>query len=154
MKTISKQHGLGNIVALFLIPSVMVDSIIDRNIFYQGADPSYKLEFATESVQFSSKYEDSRAGSLYNHSIKGFIPGNSDNSREMLINLCRYPALTVVFQTNETTFYCIGNSTEGLRFYIDFSAPSNPSENPSFAFELSGKLTIPVKLINWPALQL
>jgi len=154
MQTIQKQNSLGGNIALFIIPSTLVHSILGETILYVGTNPTYELECAKESIQHISKQEETRAGTLYQHSIKGFIPGNTEDIRQMLVKLSRYASLIAVLQNSDGEFTHIGNTREGLKLFTDFDSSSDPSGRNGYTIELAGKLTTLPHPVQMPAIPL
>lgn len=143
---------MGGNIALFVIPSTLIHSILGETIFYVGANPIHEIQCAGESIQHIYKQEETRAGALYQHSIKAFIPGNNEESKQTLALLSRYTSLIAVLQTSVGEFSLIGNTSEGLRLFTDFDSSADPSGRNGFTIELSGKLTILPKQVEMPIL--
>ena len=154
MKTLTKQAILGGNIALYIIPSNLIHPILGDTIFFSGTNPTHKLECANESILYASKIEDSRAGSLYSHSIKAFIPGNVNETIENISKLSKYPKLVAILQNSQGDFFCIGNTNEGLRLFADFDSSADPSGRNGYSIELSGKLTLMPNPIQMPLIPL
>ncbi|MFZ4548210.1 MAG: hypothetical protein ACOYN4_12275 [Bacteroidales bacterium] len=141
---------MGGNIAIYIFPSTLIHSIVGETILYVGPNPTYEVECANESIQHQCKQEESRAGTLYQHNIKAFVPGNNDDTRQTLALLSQYPTLIVVLQNGNGEYCCIGNKMEGLRLLSDFDSSADPSGHNGFTIELSGKLTILPKPVQMP----
>jgi hypothetical protein len=154
MTTIKKQINLGGNIALFLIPSALIHSILSETILYVGADPTYKIECAAETIQHTCKIVTTRAGDLYDHTITSFLPGCTDANLKMLTKLRQYTSHIAILQNGQGNYFYIGNKNEGLRLTFDFDSAKDPSNRNGFTLELTGHLTTPFKPIHFPPMPL
>ena len=154
MKTLKKQINLGGNIALFLIPSTLIHSILSETILFVGTDPTYKIECAAETIQHTSKISTIRAGDLYEHTITAFLPGYTHENLNMLSKLRQYTSLVAILQNGQGNYYHIGNKNEGLRLTFDFDSAKDPSSRNGFTLELTGQLTTPFNPIQFPPIPL
>jgi hypothetical protein len=150
MKTLKKQINLGGNIAIFLIPSNLIQSIQSETILYVGTDPTHKIECAAETIQHTCKIITTRAGDLYEHTITAFLPGYNYANQTMLTKLRQHTTLIAILQNGEGNYYHIGNSREGLRLTFDFDSAKDPSNRNGFTLELTGHLPTPLKPIQFP----
>jgi hypothetical protein len=154
MTTLKKQINLGGNVALFVIPSTLIHSILSETILYVGTNPTYEIECAAESIQHICKLSETRAGDLYTHTISAFLPGYNKDTLEMLTRLRQYNSVVVVLRNGLGEYYHIGDNREGLRLAFDFDSSKDPSGKNGFAIEISGPLTFSFKPVQMPAIPL
>ena len=132
MKTLKKQINLGGNIALYVIPSTLIHSIQSETIQYIGADPTFEIEAAAETIQHSCKISTIRAGDLYEHTITAFLPGYTVDNLAMLTKLRQYTSLVAILRNGEGNYYNIGNKNEGLRLTFDFDSAKDPSSPNGF----------------------
>jgi hypothetical protein len=154
MTTLKKQIILGGNVALFVIPATLIHSIASGVILYVGTNPTQELECASESIQHVCKLSETRAGTLYNHTVTAFVPGNAPGTLAALDLLHRYKSLVVVLRNAEGAYHYIGNTREGLRLTYVYNTDKDPSGRNGYEIEISGPLTASFLPAQMPALPL
>lgn len=149
METINKVNELGGNIELYIIPFNLVNPITGLNIDAIGTDPTLELKCTAESIKHTFKTVDTRAGTLYEHTVTAFVSGRSEANENILTRMMSYRHI-VVFADSVGQYWRIGDHTEALKLDVEFDSADNPSNKNGYAITLTGQLISAAKRTNFP----
>jgi hypothetical protein len=120
-----------------------IDGIVSSPILMAGS-ATFLDGYATPGTLSSScATEQTRAGIIFNISVKGFYPKASAAMISLFAEMVRQKFILVVSDiSGEKVIF--GNKNEPLSFIFSKSSKSVPGERSGYDFEFSGKVTQPI----------
>jgi hypothetical protein len=135
MKTVRTAHdALPGLLEIYAIPLYNIQRIYGSSVYILNHSDYYKIVCTFDSLQHDVKHIDSIGGTVYQHSIGGFIFG-SNPYNEMLFEEMGRNNHILVIRKDDGTYKRIGDKETGLAFAFDFSTAT-----PGMSFTFSGDL--------------
>lgn len=122
-----------------------IDGIVSSTILMEGS-ATFLDGYATPGTLSSScATEKTRAGIIFNISVKGFYPKASAAMISLFAEMARQKFILIVSDiSGEKVIF--GNKNEPLSFNFSKSSKNAPGERSGYDFEFSGRITQPCHL--------
>lgn len=122
-----------------------IDGIVSSPVSMVGSATFLEGYSTPGSLSASIATGQTRAGTVYDISVKGFYPKASAAMIFMFYEMARQKFILIVSDiSGEKMIY--GNKNEPLSFVFSKSSKNVPGERSGYDFEFSGKVTEPVPL--------
>lgn len=132
------------LITLYAIPIYNIEKIVNEEVFIIDKDAYYRFILATDSLAADYEPVKSDEGEIYDHTITGFLPGESVVNTKVL-NIIRKYRFLVIYQESDGTFRWLGNKDAGLQMNIRYNSGNRDNTAKGYNISFTGKLLLHAK---------
>jgi len=143
MKTITKQaDNMGGVVRLWAIPRT--DISLNGNIpSITSSENVVCMDITQDSTEAGYIPKLSFSGSTYVHELNGFIPGYSQDTERIILDMIRQSRYVVVYIDSEGVPVLLGRPDIPIRFTASFGTGQATSSLRGYKISFSGNVHYP-----------
>ena len=149
MKQLSKPiDNLGGLLKMWAVPKSDF-SINGKTVSFSSQDDIYLIYCSPDSLSFNEPSKRTEAGTHYDCSVSGFIPGDTEEVTMALTNL-EYKPYVIIFQDGNGFFKLCGTASYPVRLSASLRTGKQTSDRAGYEIQFSGKTIERAVFINNP----
>jgi hypothetical protein len=140
--------NMGGLLKLWAVPKS--DYYINGQILtFSNTDKIYQLYCSAESLAYKEPSKQTKAGIIYNCSVSGFIPKDTEEVRVALTEM-EYRPYVVIFQDGNGNFKLSGTTFYPLRLAASLKTGKQTRDRAGYEIQFSGETLTRAVFINNP----